>query len=338
MAERKKQSKLKNTIRSIWPMLLAACWLLLFYNVDAVIKWVLPFTKYYYTPNFVIPHAAVFVQEYITHPLSNYFSWNEGLRWLAIPYFIFIAYLLFFAHLHVKKSYKYVVLLLMVIFGTIRLIPNSLTWLENSQPSQSFGKEEQGSISNAKRMPFSKKGYCTYSFWGYLLGRTYLHQIAKNTLIDAFKNATEKCPDREFVLGETGLKKGGPIGLHAGKQNGLQADILLPLLKDGKVDNACHLGHFWYYRTGYERKNGLKALLKNRNVDFEHLAILLLELHNAAIEHNLGLKSIEIHPKIRRELLKHEHGKELRKLLSLKGRNESKDKPAYITITFANPN
>lgn len=327
-----KTSTLKRLFKSPWPWILTLLACAIFFLLGDIIRLILPYTKYYYVPGFLADVAADKLRVDLAYPLSDFGNVNKGFKLLVIPYYLFWSYLLFFAHLKLKWLYKYVLGATLLVLLFLRIMPGTLRLFETSAESISVGKSTDGTIENARRMPFSKRGYSTYSFWGYLAGRTFVHEKVKDVVVESFKIASEKCDGRDFVLGETGLKDGGPIAFHKGKQNGMQVDVLLPFEKDGEPYTKCNIFNSWFYRSDIDKKEGFKEL----GVNYQHLKVHLLTLMQVAPKHGLVLRKVEVHNTIKTDFL-NDNGKVLKKLLVFGGRKESTQKPAYYTLTFAEP-
>lgn len=328
----RKGNTLKRLIRSPWPWILTLLACMVFFLLGDIIRLVLPYTKYYYVPNFLTEVAANQLRVDLAYPISDFGDVNKGFKLLVIPYYLFLSYLLFLAHLKLKWLYKYVLGATLLVLLFLRIVPGMLKLFETSAESISIGKTTDGTIENSRRMPFSKKGYATYSYWGYLAGRTFVHHKVEGVMLESFKIASDKCDDREFIMGETGLKEGGPIAFHKGKQNGMQVDVLLPFEKDGEPYTTCNVFNSWFYRSDIDKKEGFKEL----DVNYQHMKVHLLTLMQVAPKHGLVLRKIEVHSAVRNDLLSN-NGKVLKKLLVFSGRKESSQKPAYYTLTFAEP-
>ncbi len=109
-------------------------------------------------------------------------------------------------------------------------------------------------------------------------------------------------PDKFFVYGETGKKKGGKFKPHKTHRNGLSVDFMVP------VTNA--RGHSIALPTGVTNKYGYalefdsNGRLGSLAIDFEALAAHLASIARAAEEENVGIRRVifdpELQPHLRR--------------------------------------
>lgn len=320
----------KRWFKSPWPFIWALIFSTVFFMLGDIIKLILPYTKYYYMPGFVADIAANQIRPDITYPLSLFTDLKGGEKFLVIPFYLLIGYLLVLMHILLKPYYKYIVLSVSVILLFLRIFPGTLLLFETEEMSVSEGNANKGSIENARRMPYSEDGYITYSFLGYLAGRTYVHQNVKSCLIQSFSALKAKHPNRTFVLGETGSKNGGPIAFHDGKQNGMEVDILLPFLENGAPYSSTHLFNLWNYNKETKDDGSFEDL----SVDYQLLTEMISTIEQSAVANNLSIKGMEIHPDVMAKLF----GSRFSSLLkNVFGRGVKKDKNsahAYITVTF----
>jgi penicillin-insensitive murein DD-endopeptidase len=87
--------------------------------------------------------------------------------------------------------------------------------------STSVGTPAHGSLQDGVSLPVEGDGFVTYSSLGNWLGRQYVHSRVRDTLVAAFAALHSAQPDRQFVVGETGLRNGGRFRPHRSHQNGL---------------------------------------------------------------------------------------------------------------------
>jgi len=106
--------------------------------------------------------------------------------------------------------------------------------------SVSVGTPAKGALKEAVSFPSSGTGFVTYSTLGNLMGRQFVHSRVRDTLLETFAVLDRSAPDRTFVLGETGLKRGGRIRPHRTHQNGLSVDIFMPV-RDGSSRLSCQV-------------------------------------------------------------------------------------------------
>lgn len=196
------------------------------------------------------------------------------------------------------------------------IFPNTLLWFESDAPSRSTGSVSNGKIENAKRLPFRGANFTSYSFPGYLAGRTFVHEKIRKTVLDAFDICKETCPEVCFLIGETGRKKGGRFMPHRTHQNGLSVDLMTPLLKNKSPYHSSHLFNLWGY--GYEfDENGKTG---NISVDYQTLAKWIAALDKASKKNGIQIQKIIFDPILRKQLLKVKGGKAIQHLPYTKNR------------------
>jgi penicillin-insensitive murein endopeptidase len=191
------------------------------------------------------------------------------------------------------------------------LFPNLLLALESSRPSITHGSVRDGWIEGAKRLPFRGKNFTTYSFPGYLMGRTYVHEKVRKTVLDAFAKCVEKVPETTFVIGETGLPDGGIFHPHRTHRNGLSIDIMTPLLRNEKPYQTHHLFNLWGYALEFDDSGKLN---ERTRIDYQSLGEIILALKEAAIQNGLTIEKVIFDPVLRPPLFATEAGKKIRDL------------------------
>lgn len=178
---------------------------------------------------------------------------------------------------------------------------------ESDTPSKSIGTVANGRIEHAKRIPYQGPNYRTYSFAGYLAGRTFVHQKVRDVVLDAYTELSETLPNQTFVLMETGKRFGGRMLPHRTHRNGLSVDFMTPLQKKGEPYAASGLFNLWAYGRDFD-DSGKKASLA---IDYEVMAQHLLAIERAAKKHGIGIQKVIFDPVLRKYLLKSPSGKKL---------------------------
>lgn len=336
MTEKKKpyDQLLKRWLKSPWPVVMALLFIMIYFTLGEIIKLVLPYTKYYYVPGFVAEPAANYIRPEISWPLADFVDIKGTGRILVVPYYLVVGYLITLLHLLLKPFYKYMLLTATVVLIFLRIFPGTLLLFDSSQPSISYGSTSNGSIEHSRRLAYKKHNYITYSFAGFLAGRTYVHENLRTALYDCYDVLDDKFADRTFVIGETGARQGGPISFHKEKQNGLQVDFMIPLLEDGKPYSGLNVTNYWNYGMEF----GEDGTLDGMSVDYAAMASHLATLQASCLKNGLTIKRIEMNPALKKGLL----GKDVANLLkNIVGKNalkSGKTYPAYYTVTFEIPN
>jgi penicillin-insensitive murein endopeptidase len=177
------------------------------------------------------------------------------------------------------------------------------------------------SIENARALPPRGKGYSTYHSLGGALGRQYADHRVIETLQATFRTLREET-GRRHIVSEIGDVDGGKFYPHASHQKGLSVDISTPL-KRLKSDRRSRIptgifglfGYCWKIDPDTHRVWGLEweadhrepclslHPVKNdahrsmqiplrREVDFDALRDLVLQLHEQASAHGLKVADI----------------------------------------------
>ena len=235
---------------------------------------------------------------------------------VVFPYWVLIFGLIRWSFVRFKHVWKITSISIVSVFLFLFLFPNVLMVFENDEPSVSIGSVSNGSIKNAKRMEYRGENFTTYSFAGYLLGRTFVHSQLKKTILESYKNCQSTCPDIDFVLGEIGKRNGGRFLPHRTHRNGLSVDFMTPLLKYGEPYRSNHLFNLWGYSWEFNDK-GEKGSVE---IDYETMAKHLFSLEKMAKENGLRIKKVIFDPVLRPYLLATQTGQKLKHLPYTKNR------------------
>lgn len=247
-------------------------------------------------------------QQGISYPLSN---WANLTGWHALwllPWYLGLGFLMRGFHLILKKRYRYVFLSLLAILLVLRIFPNLLLQGESDRPSQAFGTPGKGYLENGKRMHFSGPNFTTYSFFGFLAGRTFVHEKVRKTVLETYQKCEKALPDVEFVLMETGHRNGGKFSPHRSHQNGLSVDFMSPLLKHEKPYNSHHILTGFGYGYVFDDQGKRDKI----SIDYETMARHLLLLHETAGENGLRIKKVIFDPVLQPYLFQTPSGKKLK--------------------------
>jgi penicillin-insensitive murein endopeptidase len=166
--------------------------------------------------------------------------------------------------------------------------------LGTAAESVSRGTPASGSLENGVSFPARGAGFVTYSRLGYLLGRQYVHSRVRDALVATFASLQAAQPRRVFVLGETGLAKGGPFPPHRTHQNGLSVDVFMPV-RDRNGQPAPMPTAPWN-KFGYALEFDARGRGDQLDVDFPSVAELLVELDRQASRHGLAIERVIVAP------------------------------------------
>ena len=199
--------------------------------------------------------------------------------------------------------------------------------------SRSVGTAAQGHLENGHPLPPSGYGFVTYSTLGAALGRQYVHGAVRDLLVEAFAARAKEKPDRRFVVGETGWPQGGSFWPHHGHENGLSVDVFLPLRND--QGQARDVAAWPWNRFGYGLAIDAKGRLGELHVDFDEVALLLVELGARAPAFGLRVQQILLTPEHVPLLLASPAGQKLGSLASLVQRRPAtwrQDEPLHVEL------
>ena len=167
---------------------------------------------------------------------------------------------------------------------------------EGDEPSVSHGHPFEGSLEHGKRIPTRGRHHSSYSRLGTALGRTCVHEDVRDTLLAAFQHAEA---DHRWVVGETGTCEGGPFPPHKTHQSGLSVDLFVPARLGGR---PARLPTLPFFKFGYGIELDEDGAWGPYTLDFEALAILLGEVRDQALDHDLALGRVILAPDLQPEL------------------------------------
>jgi penicillin-insensitive murein endopeptidase len=258
-----------------------------------------------YAPRF-ITEMTNFFQKVLTFPLG--FVLPAMLRHLIVfPLWFLIFFGLGSLYKKYQKAFNYSFGIFCILLFFIYLFPNSLTLFNSNTPSKSNGQVWNGSLESGKRIPFEGENFTTYGFFGYILGRTYVHDKVMKTVLDAYEICQKTCPETEFVLGECGWPFGGRFLPHRTHQNGLSVDFMTPLSESGKSVHRHGLSDVWGYKLEFDN-TGKSGKLE---IDYATMAKHIAAVEKAALENGISIQKIIFDPVLQPFLFETEEGRKL---------------------------
>ena len=178
-------------------------------------------------------------------------------------------------------------------------------------PSISGGSVSNGTLKNGRIVPFSGPNFQYFDTTSYLADRGFTHEKVLNTVLEAYKSLESLLPGRHFCIMECSHKHGGKLFPHRTHQNGLSIDFMMPKLKDSKpYYDLDDLGAQHYMLTFDE--NGNYSEDPAIQLDFNTIALHILELQSAAKKNGMSIEKVIINTGLKDELFATENGKILK--------------------------
>jgi penicillin-insensitive murein DD-endopeptidase len=183
--------------------------------------------------------------------------------------------------------------ILLALSATPVLTANSLAGniaANHAAQSVCYGDAVSGRLEGGRRLAYSGENYRAYSMLGFALGRTYVHSVVRDVMLDAYAQLAKSHPELRFIYGESGWATGGRFPPHKGHANGTAVDFFVPVRTlEGKV-SLLPISSFnlMGYAIQFDR-NGRSG---SSTIDFEAMAVHLLALERAAHAHGIGIRRV----------------------------------------------
>lgn len=297
-------------LRKLTPYLLALLITLLYFGIPVLADYLTAKPQFARFAGRDAPRVVEGIQQGLVYPIGKWIAdpWR-GL--IVFPYWLLIFLGISWVYRKTQPVSKYLLWGSLGILFLLYLFPNVLLKFENARPSVSHGSVRDGWIADAKRLPFRGDNFTTYSFPGYLFGRTYVHERVRKTVLDAFASCADKVPGTTFVIGETGLSDGGIFHPHRTHRNGLSIDIMTPLLRYGEPYHTHYLFNLWGYGLEFDDEGNLNS---RTSIDYQSLGEIILALKEAAAQNGLTIEKVIFDPVLRPPLFATDAGKKIRDL------------------------
>ncbi len=184
-------------------------------------------------------------------------------------------------------------------------------WEDNLLKSIVSGSVSDGSLTNGKMMPYSGSNFTYFDDDSYLANRAFTSQEVKLSILDTYKKMEALAPHRQFYLMELSNEKGGKIYPHRTHQNGLSVDFMMPMLKNNQPYYGLDTLGKNHYLLSFNEK-GEYSEDKEVKVDFDLIALHILELNKSAKEQDLRISKVIIKIEYKDYLFKTPNGKKLK--------------------------
>lgn len=290
------------------PYLLALIVTLIYFSLPFLANWIVSIPKYQKYARFDASRIVEITQSKFI-PFGSLI--DPSIRALLIfPFFLILFFGLRFFYLKTKKFWKYAVVGIGLTLLFLYIFPDTLLLLDNKQASITTGTIRTGKIKHAKRVPYRGENFTTFSFLGYVFGRTYAHDRARDLILDAYKVCEKTSPNTTYVLGEIGFRNGGLFIPHRTHQIGLSIDFMVPLLKNNRPYRSYHLFNLWGYGDEFDRK----GKMGRATIDFEAMAQHILALKQQAKQNGLRIQRIIFDPVLQPYLFETSVGDKIKSL------------------------
>lgn len=198
-----------------------------------------------------------------------------------------------------------------------------LFWLNPSfclaQESICYGTSEKGRLENGVKLPSSGKNFTSYGTIPELAGRTYVHSVVRDIVVQAYKALLEDVPNKVYKFAETGLEHGGQLKPHKTHRNGSSVDFIVPVVDSS--GHSVHLPTTAFNKYGYGIEFDAKGRYRDYRIDYEALAVHIVALDKAAKSHSLSLRRVIFDPRLAPNLYNTSYGEYLRKNITIPTKN-----------------
>jgi penicillin-insensitive murein endopeptidase len=178
--------------------------------------------------------------------------------------------------------------------------------------STCYGSAGNGRLADGVQLPARGDNFVAYSAMGVELGRTYVHSLVRQVVLEAYANVQKTMPDKRYVYGETGLAHGGPIRPHRTHQAGLSVDFMVPVLND--ANRSVPLPSTPSNKFGYGLEFDDQGRIPGFRIDFDAMAEHLYQISVAAHQNGIAIERVIFDPGLTERLLgSSRHGAELRR-------------------------
>jgi penicillin-insensitive murein endopeptidase len=176
--------------------------------------------------------------------------------------------------------------------------------------STCYGAVGNGRLADGVQLLPQGDNFVAYSSVGVELGRTYVHGLVRQVLLNAYANVWKTMPDKTYVYGETGLAHGGPVRPHRTHQAGLSVDLMVPVLND--ANRSVPLPSTVSNKFGYGLEFNDQGRIPGFRIDFDAMAEHLYQISMTAHQNGIAIERVIFDPRLTGRLLSSRHGAELR--------------------------
>ena len=183
-----------------------------------------------------------------------------------------------------------------------------------ARESACYGSTTNGKLKRAVKLPLTGENYVASSPAAYALGRTFVHSIVKQIIVDAYKTLEIEYPDKIYKYAEASHKRGGAILPHRSHQNGLSVDFMVPVINPSGQSIPLHTSPF--NKFGYNIEFSDEGTYKNLSIDYESMAAHIVTLHEATTALGYDIERIIFDPVLQLGLFKTQYAEYLTEHIS----------------------
>ncbi|SEO57758.1 penicillin-insensitive murein endopeptidase [Duganella sp. CF517] len=176
--------------------------------------------------------------------------------------------------------------------------------------STCYGTPARGRLHGGVPLPAQGQNYVPYSTLGVTLGRTYVHQTARDIVVEAYEATRVSMPEKRFMYGETGLATGGPFKPHRTHQSGVSVDFMVPVID--RAHKSVLLPTSMQNKFGYALEFDASGSLDDLRIDFEAMAEHLYQLAGAAKKRQVKIRTVIFQKELTELLFQTKRGNALR--------------------------
>jgi len=184
-----------------------------------------------------------------------------------------------------------------------------------AQESICYGTTKNGSLKNGVKLPSSGVNFTSYGNLPELSGRTYVHSVVKNIVIESYKKLYKTNPNKKYKYAESGFKNGGKFRPHKTHQNGLSIDFMVPVLD--KNNKSVYFPTNPFNKYGYNVNFDANGINENYKIDFDAIGAHIVALNEAAINNGVGIWRVIFAPELQGKLYATKYGKYIKKNIKI---------------------
>ena len=178
--------------------------------------------------------------------------------------------------------------------GAFLFVMLAFSWPCSAYPSACYGTVANGRLAGGVQLPGHGGNFAAYSQVGVELGRTYVHSLVRQVVLDAYAGLEKSAPGKTYVYGETGLAHGGQIRPHRTHQAGRSVDFMVPVL-DG-ANRSVPLPSAPWNKFGYGLEFDDQGRLPTMRIDFDAMAEHLYQLSASAHQRGVAIERVIFDP------------------------------------------